>query len=273
MTAIQLAFSVGSLGLAFWAIGVGFDHYWTTRQLSRVKWPLNFYLPMPDYDVEEGRTAGPRMSRRNDTLSTRADPASTTRTVLVADDDGATRFLIRTALEQDGWTVEEAVDGATACASLEHFRPDIVLLDVRMPNMGGVEVCAHLRTLQRGQHIPVLMITGVDDPEAVTRAYEVGATDFMSKPFNLTVLRQRLQYMYRALDHRKQADQARSELEEQVKQRTRELQQATTDAIALAEKAEAANRAKSQFLANMSHEIRTPMNGVLACRNSWPIPP
>jgi CheY-like chemotaxis protein len=192
-----------------------------------------------------------------------ADPASTTRTVLIADDDNAARFVIRTALEHDGWTVEEAEDGAAACASLERRQPDIVVLDVLMPKMDGVDVCAHLRTLQGGQHIPVLMITGVDDPEEVTRAYAAGATDFMSKPFSFTVLRQRLQYMHRALGYRKQADQARSELEEQVKQRTRELQQATTDAVALAEKAEAANRAKSQFLANMSHEIRTPMNGVL----------
>jgi signal transduction histidine kinase/ActR/RegA family two-component response regulator len=107
------------------------------------------------------------------------------------------------------------------------------------------------------------MITGVDDPEAVSRAFEVGATDFMSKPLSLMVLRQRVQYMYRALGYRRQADHARAELEEQVKQRTHELQQATAAAVALAEKAAAASRAKSQFIANMSHEIRTPMNGVL----------
>jgi signal transduction histidine kinase/DNA-binding response OmpR family regulator len=67
----------------------------------------------------------------------------------------------------------------------------------------------------------------------------------------------------RLRDYRAQVDEARRGLEEKVEQRTRELQQATTDAVTLAEKAEAANRAKSQFLANMSHEIRTPMNGVL----------
>ena len=218
----------------------------------------------PSIEVEGARTAAPRMSRRSDPLSIRADPASTPRTVLVADDDGAARFLIRKALEQDGWTVEEAVDGATACASLERLQPDIVVLDVQMPKMGGVEVCAYLRSIQGGQHIPVLMITGVADPEAVTHAYEVGATDFLSKPFSLTVLRQRpLQYMFRALGYRKQADQVRGELEERVNQRTRALQRVTTDAVALAKKADAASRAKSQFLANMSHEIRTPMNGVL----------
>lgn len=125
---------------------------------------------------------------------------STARTVLVVDDDRATRFLIRKALQKDGWTVEEAADGARACASLERSHPDVVLLDVEMPEMDGFATCAHLRALPGGQHVPVLMITGRDNQESITRAYEVGATDFLSKPFNLTVLRQRLQYMYRSLE-------------------------------------------------------------------------
>ena len=133
-------------------------------------------------------------------LSSTAVSSSSTRNVLVADDDGATRYLIRAALEQDAWTVEEAADGTSACASLSRRRPDLVLLDVDMPGMNGFEVCAHLRTLEGGEHLPVLMITGVDDQESVTHAYEAGATDFLSKPFNITVLRQRVQYMYRALE-------------------------------------------------------------------------
>ena len=126
--------------------------------------------------------------------------ASETRSVLVADDDGATRFLIRAALEQDGWVVEEAADGTQACASLDRVRPDLVLLDVDMPGVDGFKTCAHLRSLDGGQLVPVLMITGVDDQESVNRAYEAGATDFLSKPFNITILRQRVQYMYRSLE-------------------------------------------------------------------------
>ena len=125
---------------------------------------------------------------------------SETRSVLVTDDDGATRFLIRAALEQDGWVVEEAADGSQACASLDRVRPDLVLLDVDMPGVDGFKTCAHLRSLDGGQLVPVLMITGVDDQESVNRAYEAGATDFLSKPFNITILRQRVQYMYRSLE-------------------------------------------------------------------------
>ena len=131
-------------------------------------------------------------------MSINVNTASPSRIVLVADDDAPTRILVRGALEPDGWTVEEATDGVNACEAFERVQPDIVLLDVGMPNLDGFEACARLRTLRGGRHIPVMMITARDDPEAVARAYEAGATDFLSKPFNFTILRQRLEHMHRA---------------------------------------------------------------------------
>ena len=128
----------------------------------------------------------------------KADMAKTNRTALVADDDAEMRLVVRTALEQDGWSVEEAGDGKQACSIAEQLQPDIVLLDVAMPELNGLETCGKLRTLPGGAHIPVLMITGMDDQESIVRAYEAGATDFLSKPVNFMILRQRVQYMYRA---------------------------------------------------------------------------
>ena len=131
-------------------------------------------------------------------VSATATDASPKRIALVADDDAPTRVLIRAALEPDGWTVEEAADGVHACESVERVQPDIVVMDVSMPNLDGFEACARMRTLRSGRHIPVMMITAQDDPESISRAYRVGATDFLSKPFNFTILRQRLQQMHRA---------------------------------------------------------------------------
>ena len=122
----------------------------------------------------------------------------TNRTALVADDDAGMRLVVRTALEQDGWTVEEAGDGKQACSIAEQLQPDIVLLDVAMPELNGLEACARLRTLPGGAHIPVLMITGMDAQESIVGAYAAGATDFVSKPVNFMILRQRVEYMYRA---------------------------------------------------------------------------
>ena len=127
-----------------------------------------------------------------------SDTAQPQRTVLVADDDEGIRLLVRLALEDYGWVVEEAEDGASAVLMAKTLRPDIVLLDVEMPELDGFETCAKLRQLPGSAQTPILMITGMDDQASITRAYDVGATDFLSKPFNVTVLCQRVQYMFRA---------------------------------------------------------------------------
>ena len=137
-------------------------------------------------------------------MSAIVDQAPSSQTVLIADDDAATRGLIRAALEPYGWKVEEAVDGVQACEAAEQLQPDIVLLDVGMPNLDGFETCAKLRTLRHGKHIPIMMVTALDDPESIGRAYDVGATDFVSKPLNFIILSQRLQYMRRAEQDRRE---------------------------------------------------------------------
>jgi PAS domain S-box-containing protein len=131
-------------------------------------------------------------------VSTRPTNGTLSGTVVVADDDAPTRRLIRAALEPDGWTVEEAVDGVHACELTERLHPEIVMLDVDMPRMDGFAACARLRTERHGQHVPIMMITAKDDPESISRAYEAGATDFLSKPLKYTILRQRVRSMYLA---------------------------------------------------------------------------
>lgn len=126
------------------------------------------------------------------------DTSQLRKTALVADDDEGLRLLVRLALEDDGWVVEEAEDGASAVLMAETLRPDVMLLDVEMPRLDGFETCAKLRTLPASAHTPILMITGMDDQASISRAYEVGATDFLAKPFNVTVVCQRIQYMFRA---------------------------------------------------------------------------
>ena len=116
----------------------------------------------------------------------------------MADDDVNTRLLIRAALEQDGWAVHEAGDGADACNTIERVEPNVVVLDVGMPEMNGFEVCTRMRSVPRLRHVPVMMLTALDDQESIDRAYQVGATDFLTKPFNYKILNQRLRYMYRA---------------------------------------------------------------------------
>src|SRR5688572_15537688 len=117
--------------------------------------------------------------------------------VLLVDDDPLMRFLTRQTLEQFGLLVEEAENGRQALDLYEKTPPDIVLMDVMMPLMDGFEACQLLRA-SRGDCAPVIMLTGLEDADSIARAYEVGATDFVVKPINPTVLGHRVRYMMRA---------------------------------------------------------------------------
>lgn len=120
--------------------------------------------------------------------------------VLVADDDPVMRLLMLEMLGQVGLDAIEAEDGQQAVALFESASPDLIMMDVDMPNMDGFSACAAIRALDHGASVPIIMVTGGDDIEAVTNAYEVGATDFVSKPINWPILGHRVLYVLRASD-------------------------------------------------------------------------
>ena len=118
--------------------------------------------------------------------------------VLVVDDDVALQMLARASLEQEGFEVEEATDGEAAVEIFARCHPDIVLLDVNLPKADGFTVCSRIRQLPGGANTPVMMMTGADDVDAIHTAYEVGATDFITKPLHWVLLGYRLRYVLRA---------------------------------------------------------------------------
>lgn len=117
--------------------------------------------------------------------------------ILVADDDPTHRLVLQEVLEQAGNRLVTAEDGESALALFEQEKPDIVLLDVDMPKMDGYTVCAKIRELETDRETPVLIVTGLDDSESVQRAYDAGATDFISKPIPWTILAHRIRYVLR----------------------------------------------------------------------------
>ncbi len=130
-------------------------------------------------------------------MSPMSDPANPPSRVLVVDDDPTTRLLARASLEQAGFAVEEAGDGDTALSLFSSACPHLVLLDVEMPRLDGFETCRRLRGLPGNEHLPVLMMTGLDDVESIDRAYKSGATDFVTKPINWSLLCYRVRYLLR----------------------------------------------------------------------------
>ena len=113
-------------------------------------------------------------------------------TVLVVDDDKMNRMMLGHNLAQEGYRAAMAEDGKQALEMLGSEPFDVVLLDVVMPGMDGFEVLKHIKDDAELRHVPVIMISGLDDLEGVVRCIEMGAEDFLPKPFDPVLLRARI---------------------------------------------------------------------------------
>ncbi len=117
---------------------------------------------------------------------------------LVVDDDALLRLSMCAAMTKAGFESIEAESGPQAIELFQRIKPDLILLDVIMPEMDGFEACAAIRRLRGGKYVQILMVTGLDDTLSIERAFEAGANDFVSKPINWTKLGHRGKYMTRA---------------------------------------------------------------------------
>ncbi len=112
--------------------------------------------------------------------------------ILVADDDRDVRALTKRALERDGHSVIEAMSGAEALRLVREQRPDLLVLDLVMPDMGGLEVLDTLRARAESAALPVLILTSMDDEGSTRAGFERGATDYLTKPFSMPQLAARV---------------------------------------------------------------------------------
>jgi CheY-like chemotaxis protein len=95
--------------------------------------------------------------------------------------------VLQSVLEKSGFRVETAANGKIALETFADNRPDVVLLDIEIPEIDGFSVCETIRGQESIRETPIFIITGREDQEAVERAYGVGATDFLNKPISLAV--------------------------------------------------------------------------------------
>jgi diguanylate cyclase (GGDEF)-like protein len=117
--------------------------------------------------------------------------------VLIADDDAILREIAAAVLKEAGFSVQTAASGDAAVAACAMRMPDIALLDVEMAEGNGYQACANMRLLPGGADLPIVMVTGCDDTASIDQAYEAGATDFVVKPINWTLLTHRIRYVMR----------------------------------------------------------------------------
>lgn len=175
---------------------------------------------------------------RSDAMDVPKEKLTQTPLILVVDDERPTRLILCRTMESEGYRTIEATNGREAIATYQQERPDLVLLDALMPEMDGFTCCQHLQTLDPQRPAPVLMVTGLEDEESVDRAFEAGATDYITKPLHRAVLRNRIRRMLR--------EQKASDSIKQMLQREREL-----------------SELRSRIITVVSHEFRTPLTTIL----------
>ena len=166
--------------------------------------------------------------------------------ILLIDDDQDLHELLVTSLMEDNIQLLCARDGRDGLALARRNKVNIILLDLGLPKNDGFAVLQQLKEDAHLQTIPVIILTAWNSTADKLRGFELGAVDYVTKPYEIAELRARVRTTLR-----------NKLLQDQLTQANREL-----EASRIA--AEGATRAKSEFLANMSHEIRTPMNGVIA---------
>lgn len=161
--------------------------------------PINAQQLSPKCDTEASQSKGG---------GTRHDTASLQATVLVVDDDPAIRALCRHYLKRDGNRIEEAVDGVSALHSVAENHPDVIIMDVMMPNMDGLECTRQLKADPTTRDIPIIMVSARSDEDDTLVGLKAGADDYLSKPIRSGELAIRVRSQVRA--HRERKDLLRS---------------------------------------------------------------
>ncbi|WP_052055404.1 PleD family two-component system response regulator [Myxosarcina sp. GI1] len=112
--------------------------------------------------------------------------------VLIVDDDRTMRALLNLGMEEEGYRIVEAKNGEQCLSEYVHLQPDLILLDAVMPDLDGFTCCQKIRSLPGGDRVPILIITVLDDRESIERAFQAGATDYITKPINWEVMARRV---------------------------------------------------------------------------------
>ena len=157
------------------------------------------------------------------------------RRLLVADDDPRLLDLMSANLEDDFTEVVCAEDGAIAYDMLTSDDFNLAIIDLGMPGLDGFELIAQLRQHPRTEDLPIIVVTGRDDKQAIEQAFSIGASTFVTKPVNWTLFRYQVKFIIRSGRIKKDLRLAR-------------------------DKADKASRAKDNLIQLLSHELRSPLN-------------
>jgi len=176
--------------------------------------------------------------------------------IMIVDDNPANLKLLEDMLSQQGHEVRSFPLGRLALAAAMNNPPDLILLDINMPEMDGYTVCQRLKSTERLADIPIVFLSALNDTQDKVKAFRSGAVDYISKPFQFEEVHARVETHLKLHDLQRTLKLQNERLEAAVAARTRELAEANQRLTIL-------DRSKNEFLNLISHEFRTPLNGLL----------
>ncbi len=149
-------------------------------------------------DMTPDATISEKLGITQEEVRERLDRLADTRTkILVVDDEPDTLIPLTRALEADNYVTIEAVDGAEAIEKVRNETPDLVLLDLMLPKLNGYEVCMKLKEDPLTRHIPIIMLSAKGEIKDKVLGIEIGADDYVTKPFDLLELKTRIRALLR----------------------------------------------------------------------------
>lgn len=164
--------------------------------------------------------------------------------ILIVDDSPENLRLLSRMLTRQGYEVRSAIHGSLALTAIQRMPPDLVLLDISMPDLDGYEVCAVLKANAATREIPVIFISAYGEALNKVKAFKAGGVDYITKPFQLEEVLVRIENQLHI--RRLQVD----------------LQQAKADALRALEQERDLNRLRSEFMSILSHDFRTPLTSI-----------
>lgn len=189
--------------------------------------------------------------------------------ILVVDDIQSNIEFVTDVLELENLEIQAAKNGVDALQLSKEFLPDIILLDISMPGIDGYEVCKNLKSEPLTSEIPIIFLTARVQKDDIIKGFELGAVDYIIKPFNFNELISRVKTHLELKTKSEELKLLNQKLESVIEERTHELKQAYNDLklanqnlLAANEKLARLDKAKTEFVLHINHELRTPLNGI-----------